>query len=116
MWPIPDGTILAEGLRSRHTFGTFCAMLFSWFSRSRPASVPIGAEASPALQREVALLTERVRVLESAELVRAAEHTDVVQKLERLYKRLSMRLSRAGIIHDTPPEESPLAMRNRLGR
>lgn len=63
----------------------------------------------------------RLEALERAEVTRAAEHHDMLDRLERLYKRLTQRMIRAGI--DTSPEpgksivgqsESVLELRRRL--
>ena len=71
---------------------------------------------------QIVLLTECVRQLEAdvqgllkAEIVRSAEHAARIDQLDRLYKRVSARIAR-GEGEPTHNGESPLALRQRLGR
>lgn len=64
------------------------------------------------LRRRVSVLEEEIRELKHSEITRAAEHSAMVDQLDRLYKRVSARIARSAP-SDTP-EESPLALRNRL--
>jgi len=78
------------------------------------------------LRRVHGELRGRVEALERSEHIRAAEHADMVDRLDRLYKRISARIAR-----DTTPEagtnprpdlgtrapgESVLELRKKLGR
>lgn len=68
----------------------------------------------------------RLERLERAELERAAEHAAMVDRLDRLYKRISARIARAPSPEDAPEStnvppvrsrpsgESPLSLRHRL--
>ena len=69
-------------------------------------------ERVTALETHVRVVYERLRELESAEAARAAEHAVMVDKLDRLFKRISARITRAQA--NGAPDESPLAMRQRL--
>lgn len=66
------------------------------------------------LSDAVASLQRRVAVLETAETVRSAEHHAMIDQLDRLYKRLVVRIARAPRVD--PPDESVLALRERLSR
>jgi hypothetical protein len=57
-------------------------------------------------------LRARVEALEATETVRNGEHTAMVDRLDRLYKRISARIARSG----EAPTESTLDLRNRLKR
>jgi hypothetical protein len=65
------------------------------------------------LRRRVSVLEEELRELKHSEVTRSAEHSAMVDQLDRLYKRISARISRAPA-QEEPPDESPLALRNRL--
>lgn len=67
-----------------------------------------------ALETHVKALYDHIKLLESDEVKRAAEHATMVDQLSRLYKRVSARIARADV---TAPEgESVLNLRQRLGR
>lgn len=68
-----------------------------------------------ALETHVKALYDHVQLLERDETRRAAEHATMVDQLDRLYKRVSARISRS---HggDEPNGETPLSLRRRLGR
>jgi hypothetical protein len=63
-------------------------------------------------------LAARVSALEQSETLRAAEHTAMLDRLQRLYKRHAQRIVREA--EDSPDttthEESVMHMRKRLGR
>lgn len=71
-------------------------------------------------------LTARIEALESAEALRAAEHGTALDRIERLYKRLSARIARDmgqtspdernSIVGHPGSTESPLTLRRRLNR
>lgn len=71
-----------------------------------------------ALETHTRVLYERITDLERAEMVRAAEHAAMVDKLDRIYKRITARIAYAAQHPNEPASngESPLALRNRLGR
>jgi len=56
----------------------------------------------------------RLDALEARETVRAAEHAAMVDQLDRLYKRISARITREHAAPAAAPTESPLDMRRRL--
>lgn len=86
-------------------------MLRRLFSRSR--TVPNGLGTVPLSAFED--VEDRVMALEKAEALRAAEHAQMVDRLERLYKRITARIARDA---EPPSEttESPLSLRRRLQR
>ena len=65
------------------------------------------------LRRRVSVLEEELRELKHSEVTRSAEHSAMVDQLDRLYKRISARISRSPN-QESAQEESPLALRNRL--
>jgi len=73
------------------------------------------------LRTSIETLTARVDGLVRAEALRTAEHAHMVDRLDRLYKRIAARIAREnGADADpvTPPtdNESVLSLRSRLGR
>lgn len=103
--------------RHRLHFSPVLSLLTRLF---RPGTAPnhLGRSALVALQT-------RVELLERSEVVRAAEHAAVIDRLERLYKRVSVRIAREAQSNPTPEpildsgatsgHESVLSMRKRLG-
>lgn len=71
---------------------------------------------APFLAECVRQLESDVQQLQQSELTRAAEHAMAVDKLERLFKRISARVSRDPAYRDLAErtDESPLALRERI--
>lgn len=72
-----------------------------------------------ALETHTKVIYERLEDVERAEATRAAEHAAMVDQLDRLFKRISARMSRADRAvtqGSDSAEESPLALKRRLGR
>lgn len=78
----------------------------------RPAPTP--ASLDDAIPVALESLRRRVAALEALELERAAEHHAMVDKLERLYKRLATRIAREAASESNGSGESPLDIRRRL--
>lgn len=78
-------------------------------------------EAAEA-RREARELTSQLQQLRQDELRRQAEHTGVVDQLNRLYRRMAARVAREAelngkaLTHPSDSEESVAAMKRRLGR
>lgn len=75
----------------------------------------VETEPAPHSARIRSDLEQRVEALESAEVLRAAEHAAMVDRLERLYKRMVTRVSREATV-SAEPEESVLTLRDRIRR
>lgn len=88
--------------------------MLSTLMRALRTPTPTPASLDDAIPRELESLRRRVALLEDAEAQRAAEHHAMVDQLSRLYKRLATRIARETNGHAS--EESPLQLRNRLGR
>lgn len=69
-----------------------------------------------ALETHTKVIYERLEELERAETTRAAEHAAMCDQLDRLYKRVSARMSRAVAQGSDSHGESTLALRHRLNR
>lgn len=83
-----------------------------------------GTDPNHLVTSALGALQTRVDLLERAEVVRSAEHAAMVDRLERLYKRVSVRIAReagptptstAIVDPGTSSGESVLSMRKRLG-
>jgi hypothetical protein len=66
------------------------------------------------VRARLAALETRVHTLAAQEAARAGEHAAMVDRLDRLYKRISARMVRENNGATPAPEESPLALRQRL--
>ena len=76
-------------------------------------------EESATQRAELRELTRELQQLRQDELRRSAEHTGVVDQLNRLYRRMSARVAREAEQNardHTNDEESVAALRKRLGR
>lgn len=93
-------------------------MLFPRLWRAPAAAPPDRDTVVATLRSEVSTLTERVAAMERAEALRAAEHAAALDKLERLYKRMTARFTREAKTngHRDDDGESVLSLRQRLGR
>ena len=81
-----------------------------WFKpRTPPPTLPT------VTSEQVTALEARVRALEASETVRNAEHAAMVDQLDRLYKRISARISREQP-QNAAATESVLSLRERLGK
>lgn len=85
-------------------------MLSRWLARPDHAATA----RLDALEAATGALASRLATMERAEATRAAEHAAMLDRLDRLYKRVSARISREGNGHTSEPGESPLALRQRL--
>lgn len=68
------------------------------------------------LSHSLAQLERRVEALEASETLRVAEHATMLDRLERLYRRLSARITRAAQLEPDSNGESPLDLKRRLGK
>lgn len=113
------GTILAWSLLRSLDTGYFVAVL-------RILRRLLGTAEWDSRTPTPAQLSMRMDRLERAEIERAAEHAAMIDRLERLYKRVSVRIAREGagtlpesgssIVGQPESTESPLDMRQRLRR
>jgi hypothetical protein len=93
-------------------------MVFQWpfTRRARTQATPARTLApsllpDAALLARVAALEDTLHQLHRSEAIRSAEHAAMVDKLDRLYKRVAARVARG---ENGATDESTLAMRNRL--
>lgn len=91
-----------------------------WFKpRHAATTLQPATDTVAALTASVSALVARVEAVEQREALRSAEHAAMVDQLDRLYKRISARISRAdkaSPVNGDASDESPLALRNRLKR
>lgn len=79
-------------------------------------STPPDIARLAALETHTKVLYERLQDIERTEATRAAEHAAMVDQLDRLYKRISARISRGAVTQGSDNGESTLALRQRLKR
>ena len=79
-----------------------------------PAEAVTVGKTTESLTEAVTALGARIAALEAREAQRSLEHVAAVDALDRLAKRITARMIRAE--QAEPEGESPLALRNRLGR
>lgn len=103
-------------LRPGYVLSYRWAMRFSLFGRPHDASTL--ETRLVTVEGHVKVLYERVLEIDRSEAVRNAEHAAMVDRLERLYKRMATRIARenGAVTAPTDNGESVLAMRRRLGR